>query len=93
MDGAALALDEGLPGWAGWPSGWGGPVIAGRVLLGAAVGLGMVASVRFTAMPRLRLVPAVGFWRMTVLGGKSQLPDRVMVPVLSPALARVPWAW
>src|ERR1041385_1085838 len=30
---------------------------------------------------------------MTVPGGKSQLPDRVMVPVVRPALARVPWAW
>jgi len=69
------------------------PVIAGRVLLGAAVGVGDGRLGEVHRDARLRLVPAVGFWRMTVPGGKSQLPGRVMVPVLSPALARVHWAW
>jgi hypothetical protein len=50
----------------------------------------MVASVRFTALPRLALVPATGVWRSTVPGGKLQFPLRVTVPVVSPALVRVP---
>ena len=55
--------------------------------------MGGVASVRFTAVPRRAVVFATVVWRMTVPGGKSQLPLRVTVPTVSPALVRVPWAW
>ena len=55
------------------------------VLLAAAVGLGGVASVRLTLVPRLAVVPAVGVWRITVPGSKSQLPLKVIVPTVSPA--------
>src|SRR6185295_1398841 len=66
--------DEGSPAGRGWPSGWGGLVPRGWCYWAQPWGLGGVASVRFTALPRLAVVPAVGLWRMTVPGGNEQLP-------------------
>src|SRR5690242_14029505 len=74
-------------------SGWGGLVTTAGCYWAQPWGLGGVASTRFTAVPRLAVVPAAGVWRMTVPGSKLQLPLRVMVPVMRPALVRVPWAW
>src|ERR1041384_3743745 len=84
---------KGSPPDGGGPSGWGWSGGVGRDYWAQPWGLGGVASVRLTAVPRLAVVPAAGLCRITVPGSKEQVPDKVMVPVVRPALARVPWAW